>query len=234
MKNEVTHPSGCKIKFDEANHIYTIDNTRLNSVTKICKRYKHRFEFEKILDSYCRKHNLNKKHVRSEWNSKRELAVDLGNACHAYAESLIDNVTISNRNKYKDYYIQIKKKIKQDLKNYDKLMAECIVAYIDKKIAGTIDILKLKDKTIVIGDWKTNETIKMSNSWNTMLPPFQYLDDCDFNTYRLQLNIYRYILEKENYYPGYSYEMVLHHVKKDRIVDILIEKIDNDIFDKYL
>ena len=66
-------------------------------------------------------------------------------------------------------------------------------------LAGTIDFVAVDERGwLVLVDWKRTKDIKhkYSNPFQKMLPPLEVLDDCIGNHYRLQLNIYKYILER--------------------------------------
>lgn len=45
----------------------------------------------------------------------------------------------------------------------------------------------------------TNKEIKMSNKYQSMLPPVNHLDDCNYIHYNLQLSLYSYMLEQFGY-----------------------------------
>ncbi len=67
-------------------------------------------------------------------------------------------------------------------------------------VAGTSDkpMLKAISKTspIDISDYKTNEKIEFFNKRGTYLKyPLDYLQDCSYITYSLQLSLYAYFLE---------------------------------------
>jgi ATP-dependent exoDNAse (exonuclease V) beta subunit len=85
----------------------------------------------------------------------------------------------------------------------------------DAKIAGSIDMTyKLapdNDTDLVIVDWKRTVDLKLDNKYQKGLYPVHHLDDCNFIHYSLQLNIYKYILEK-NYGKRIKalYLVVLH------------------------
>ena len=68
-------------------------------------------------------------------------------------------------------------------------------------IAGQADCLCLDDNgDIIIWDWKRSRNIRM-DSCQQMLPPLQHLPDCNYWTYAIQLNLYRYIIETEYRMP---------------------------------
>ncbi|CAE7630170.1 unnamed protein product [Symbiodinium sp. CCMP2592] len=66
-------------------------------------------------------------------------------------------------------------------------------------LAGCIDFAgEAQDGTLVLIDWKRSKSLrsKYENCWQRMRRPLQHLDDCAGNHYRLQLNVYKYIVEK--------------------------------------
>ena len=66
-------------------------------------------------------------------------------------------------------------------------------------LPGTIDFVAVDERGwLVLVDWKRTKDLKhkCSNPFQKMLPPLEVLDDCIGNHYRLQLNIYKHILEK--------------------------------------
>jgi len=236
MKQE-KHPSGKTIIFQEYPHSYFIKDkpdATFRSVTQIGKKYKNKFDADTISKNYAKKHNKNRKHVLAEWADKGKVATALGNSCHAYAESLVTGIPIELNDEYKGYYKQIKQRFKTNFMNCDELKAEYIVGLLDANIAGTLDLLKKDGNKITIVDWKTNKEIKSTNIFKKMLPPFQLLDDCNLNTYRLQLNIYRYILKKENYFPYCNYEMWIYHVKDWGIINIPVLEIEDALIEQIL
>ena len=231
MKKE-KHPSGATIIFNEDPHIYYLEDKPdeiFTSVTQLCKKYRADKDFVKIAKTYAKKNNLNKKHVKAEWDKKAELGSHRGNSVHAYAESLVTGVPSKLHKQYENYYKQIKIRFKRQFKHSDELISEYIVGLLDAKKAGMIDLLQREKNIINIIDWKTNETIKVYNKFQKMKSPFEKLDDCDLNIYKLQLNIYRYILIKENYFPGCEFKMWLYHVREHGIINIPVLNMDDSI-----
>lgn len=69
------------------------------------------------------------------------------------------------------------------------------------KIAGSIDMIFqcIQDPTrYYIYDWKRSKEIKTSNGFGQKAyGPLSHLDDCNYETYSLQLNIYKRILQEK-------------------------------------
>ena len=53
-----------------------------------------------------------------------------------------------------------------------------------------------KNNTYEIYDWKRSKEIKKFNSFSNGNPPVEHLPDCNYWHYSLQLNTYKYMLEK--------------------------------------
>ncbi|CAE7704017.1 unnamed protein product, partial [Symbiodinium necroappetens] len=75
---------------------------------------------------------------------------------------------------------------------------EWVVYGEDENIAGSIDFCaRLADGSLMLADWKRASGLRNKfGSRQQMLPPLQHLPDCTGMRYRLQLNAYRYIVEK--------------------------------------
>ncbi len=69
----------------------------------------------------------------------------------------------------------------------------------EERLAGCIDFVAVRDDgALIIFDWKRTAKLctKYCNRWRRMLPPLGHIDDCTGMQYRLQLNCYKYMLEK--------------------------------------
>jgi len=78
----------------------------------------------------------------------------------------------------------------------------------EHKVAGSIDMVYMKpDGTLAIYDWKRTEGLKTENKFQSGLGPVSHLPDTNYWHYSLQLNVYRYILQK--YYGCVVSELAL-------------------------
>lgn len=203
------------IWFREVDHrYYSKYNDNHISSTTLLKDYVNKFPSD-AAKKYAKKHNRTEKDVQKEWDWKRDLGTEIGSWLHVQLENQLNNkvpdlsylLTKSStpeRQKAKDGYI---KNYKIQIKNYLEyskqftyLASEVIVG--NKKNAGQIDTLY----SSCIHDFKNDKKIDFEKSWinwkgekvhKKMLPPFQDLDDCNWNKYCLQLNIYHYLLPEE-------------------------------------
>ena len=68
---------------------------------------------------------------------------------------------------------------------------------VEDNIAGTADLVYEKEKSFMLGDFKTNKRFNFHSSFNEyMIGPLSHLTVCEFNTYALQLSLYAYLYEK--------------------------------------
>jgi hypothetical protein len=107
----------------------------------------------------------------------------------------------------------------------NKLKEECgdIIDTTFKKVEG------IEDK-IIIADWKDIKEIKYENRWEKCKHPLEEFDACNYIKYSLQLNIYKYILQRK-YFLDHKYEMYLFHVKDDKIETIEVDDMESHVKD---
>jgi hypothetical protein len=66
------------------------------------------------------------------------------------------------------------------------------------KLCGSIDMVyrRKSDGKFVIYDWKRSKEIKSDNPFGSGLPPLEHLPDTNYWHYTMQLNVYKWMLEK--------------------------------------
>jgi hypothetical protein len=232
------------LEFDEPTHKYNVDDIELISVTTFFSKYCEKFNSDLIISSITKNKNSiyfnrNKEDIEKEW---KDTAI-LGTKMHLNIENFINGLQI-NDNKINDNKIN-DNKINEDndtidiykeliyfhnfFKNlkYKKLYPEFRVFDIDYKIAGTIDLLVENDtENYDIVDWKRSKNISYK-SWKKMKNPLHNIPDTNFYKYSFQLNIYKFILERNyNIKIRNMYLIILYHTNEDYI------KIDIPEFDQ--
>lgn len=107
------------------------------------------------------------------------------------------------KNKIVEYYNEIIPSCDVFLKNSSEklipLASEFIIGDEDYLVCGTIDQLYFNKTTqkIEIWDWKTNKSFSTINNFKqTLKYPLNKIDDTHLDKYSIQLNLYKYILEK--------------------------------------
>lgn len=244
------NPSGQTIYFDEDRHRYFCGDIVLTSVTTWVGSFFPKFNAEKVAKGYAKKNGKTPEYWMEEWAKKGEDADELGTNVHGYAEHCIEApytqllrldplITPEPKNDKESAMFQsVDKAITELRKRYRFISAEAIVFSLALGIAGTIDFLAKEIATgdILIGDWKTNQKIDKEDVWRTAFPPISSLDDCNFNKYALQVNMYEKILTVENYFPGRKFKKALFHITEggaapykvgdmQGVVDLMLEWI---------
>lgn len=200
-----------KYKFFSEDHHYEKDKKKIGiSVTTLIEEYTEEFDAEEEAKSQARKYNRNKEDILNEWKYKNEFACRKGSTCHEYVQSLwtgehwsYDNFDFSG--KYNDAVCKIKNQADQFFEDYkDKMIhirAEQIVGSEEYDIAGSVDGLFINKETnqLILVDYKTNTYITGYNKdpyLKFFKPPLQDMIDDKLNHYKLQLSIYKYLIEK--------------------------------------
>lgn len=213
------HPRDKRIIFLEDPHEYYIDNEKYEgSVTGFIESFFSKFDADEIINKYYEKWqkynhseymNKTKEEIKEIWAETNKKALIKGNNVHNF----IDNFFCNMVNNKKDielktnelllkehslseirYFIDFYKSLSDTITPY---RSEWFVFDEEVKLAGSIDcVVKKSDRTYMIIDWKTNKEIKKNNPYQHGTYPLNFLDDCNFNHYQLQLNTYKYILEK--------------------------------------
>lgn len=82
----------------------------------------------------------------------------------------------------------------------------------EHKVSGSVDMVYMKpDGTLAIYDWKRIEELKTENGFQSGLGPVSHLPDANYWHYSLQLNVYRYIIEKHYGYKVTELALVVLH-----------------------
>ncbi len=105
--------------------------------------------------------------------------------------------------------------------------SELILWHDEFEVAGTADGVYMDDDKVIIVDWKTNARIdRISPYGQKLAPPFDDIDDCNYNHYALQLSFYAFFIEENT---GRTPDgLYLLHVREDwpNEGDFTIERIE--------
>jgi hypothetical protein len=126
--------------------------------------------------------------LAAEWKNKSTTALSNGTAVHREMELAFQGKYLSD----------LSWKYAQNNKHLFQLRGEFIVADYDKKIAGQMDALFFNTLTdqFELHDYKTDKKIEYTNRFESLLPPLDFMSNCNFNKYTIQLNMYKHCIEK--------------------------------------
>lgn len=206
------------VDFDEKLHKYTNNSGReFISVTTLIGGFKDNFQTNveakkceirgKENDSY-KYSGMTADEIKIKWNKICNEALKKGNKYHSLKELEIlysgqrlnkslngSNLLFHGYQKYIDLY-----ELEEGI-TYPELR----IYWNDLEIAGHIDVVKVDYGNIIhIKDYKTNRKplVKKGYKGKTMNKPLDFLQDCSYIHYSLQLNLYGWVLEQYGYKVG--------------------------------
>lgn len=212
------------VKFFKKNHQYEIDGVPASmSVSQLISRYDKPFEREKMADRVAKRDSVLIEDVLKQWDWNKEYSCYKGSEFHSIVENFFNRKflqidrksfllflkehNIEDQEKYTmSYYDEMTVFIKNFKNFYDwwkedhiLIKSEFVVGDSETKICGTIDNLSYNTKTkkLAIFDYKTNKEIKREGfRGETLLPPLNHIQKCEYEKYNLQLQFYKFILER--------------------------------------
>ena len=236
-----TNPSGIKITFEEKTHKYwsVIDGKELRYVsgTTFVHKFIPEFDEMRVSAMVAKKRGVSQQEILNEWHQKRDESCFFGTKVHETAEDVLTGRPFRNtpQNAKEEIVFNRAKAFATKFKNeLDILGVEQIVFDHRLKLAGTIDLLarSKKDGSILVLDWKTNQTIQTKNNFEKCLFPIDHLDNCNFYHYALQLSLYQFLLTYGGYYPkDTKFKRALIHINTECADVIQVPDLTSEIKD---
>ena len=157
---------------------------------------------------------INPDKLLEEWSYKKIIGTSRGTILHNYLENkwmgkIYDDIPLDDSIIKKEDKDDFNNSIKQLKSQADKFISNHyhlipirleIVLGCDKyKVAGQADALFFDSVTqqYHLYDYKTDKKIESSNQFEYFLEPLNYVQNCEFNKYCLQLSIYKYLIESK-------------------------------------
>lgn len=238
------HENDGRITFFEDGHFYVVDGDKnYVSVTTFIHSFFPAFNAPEVLKKMRRSKNWGNSpyygkldtEIIEQWQEKKENAARLGSLLHAYIEDYYNGIVLEN-----DAYSTVAHEIEifhdfytQNSKEAVPYRTEWSIFDKDLRIAGMIDMVFHKsghDPDVVsIFDWKRVACVKTHNQYQKGLSPLTHLDDCNYIHYSLQLNLYKYILEKNYGKKVTEMKLVLLHPENETFVLVDVPVMTTDI-----
>lgn len=238
LKEQNKHTRDENISFEERNHSYIVNgDPNYISATTIIKEFFPKFDSDLVITKMKKSNNWSKSvyfgmqdaDIKQQWKDKAENAANLGTILHASIENFYNNIEqVVDPRIEKEYqqFLQFNDFMIHNRSELEPYRTEWCVYDEDYHVSGSIDMI-FKDKNtdeLHIFDWKRTPEMKKENRWDSGLAPICHLDDCKFNHYSLQLNIYKFILEQKYEKTVKSLTLVCFHPLND---DFFMEKVDD-------
>jgi ATP-dependent exoDNAse (exonuclease V) beta subunit len=204
------HPRDDHIRFHEPTHTYYIDGSSEKVIS--CTGFIHAFFPHFDADATIAKMMKSQKwtssvwygksaeEIKKTWNDSGKEASTKGTAMHLAIEQFLhgseEEIDPENYGTFEwKYFMNFWKDVKDDLVPYRSEWEVWMKEYL---LCGSIDMVFFSKKLngYVIYDWKRSKEIKTRNDFGTGYGPVKHLPDCNYWHYTLQLNIYKYFLER--------------------------------------
>ena len=206
-----SHEHDKHIRFQEKGHVYYVKGkTGFTSVTKFIHSYSKPFNADAVIEKMLAS-GKNKKYegmtaaqIKKQWNDNGYESHTMGTAMHYAIEcyfngigndSMKGGVLWDGLDKECEQFESFKRV--QSEKGLVPYRTEWCVFDEEKKLSGSIDmVFKNSNGGYDIYDWKRSKEIKTSGFDKYSHPVLSMLPDSNYWQYSLQLNTYKYILEK--------------------------------------
>lgn len=189
-------------------YIHRDTNVKYKSVTTVLQMVEPHFDSQGVAEAIYRQRDdvKNPKYVGMDVDQILDYWQELNDTANEYGTHVHETIeTYLLKNKLWFPKDELQKKV---IAGYESLeVDEGIMMYPERimfaeeyNLAGTADlVIDIDDTFFDIGDWKTN---KAFNFWNpygfeTLLKPFDHLQNCQWSVYTLQLSTYAYMYELE-------------------------------------
>lgn len=227
------HPRDEYIEFREKGHVYTLSLPGIEafhpiSTTKLIHRFFPHFDAYKVIALMIRSGKaerdypgMNTEEIKKSWELKGKEASRLGTFMHQDIEYYLNGQPVNNPEtpEFK-MFLSFWSEFKEEYPKAEKFRTEWLIYDEEIGVSGSIDFVvrvkrgrkkkngKVKKDRLVLIDWKRSKEIRRENKYEKGFGACKNLDNCNFNHYSLQLNIYRYILEK-NYDVKVDFMMIV-------------------------
>ena len=220
------HERDDRIQFEEETHTYTIDGVRKGwtSCTGFLHNFFGHFDADAVIAKMMssskwvesKYYGMTAEAIKKQWSDKGAASSAAGTRMHLDIEHYYNATPLCpsenpsleeglealakdwapNPGAEWDYFCDYQRTYVIP-KGWKPWRTEWLVFDGEHKVAGSIDMVYMKpDGTLAIYDWKRIEELKTENKWQSGLGPVDHLPDTNYWHYSLQLNVYRYILQK--------------------------------------
>lgn len=172
-------------------HVYTNTETGevYTSVTTFIGKYKKPFDKDKWSKYVAQRDGLSQEEVLDKWSNITTTAQNRGTNVHLIMENYIKEKKIEKG--YEEFVDSFIKKTNGIILPDSKILSEELLYSHEHKLAGTADLIVENKNIFHVMDFKTNKKFNYTNKYNEyFFEPIDYLPQCEFTTYTIQLSIY--------------------------------------------
>ena len=201
------HPRDIHIQFEEKNHEYTVLNEKgYTSVTTFVHKHFEPFDAEGIIQNILNSKKINdpqykyygktRENILDDWERNRNEAAQQGTRMHYDIECYFNGINNQNSSIEFQYFLEFVK----DFPELIPYRTEWMVYYEEYRISGSIDmVFENPDGTYTIYDWKRTKGLEYEsmNQKTARTLCINHIPDTNFWHYCIQLNMYKFILERK-------------------------------------
>jgi ATP-dependent exoDNAse (exonuclease V) beta subunit len=201
------------IKYYDEPHIYIIDGQQLTSGTAFVGEFKEKFDSQGQAIKSAKKKGVSVEEMLAEWEFKGDFSRTKGTLLHNYAENHWQNKVLPlDYTLYDERFGEglMKERLEECIRMFEEfylkaqknlipIAMELVIGDAELGVGGMVDCLFWNDKykEYQIWDYKTNKEIaEYSKYRKRMKAPINFLHDCELEAYSIQLNLYKYIIQK--------------------------------------
>lgn len=199
MKSDVVialASASCSVSVPEVKHLLGRIRRQELQPEEICREVQSIVElFPEIREELCSAVSLDAEDIISMWDTSRDDAAGRGTYMHQQFEYYLNRGLVSSEGSEMKMFLAYI----STLGGWAVYRTEWMIYGTDEWLGGSIDCAAIDSSgSIMLIDWKRSRGLpqKYVGYGRFMLAPLQDLPDCAGWHYRLQLNSYKYILEK--------------------------------------
>jgi len=189
------------VKYDEEKRSYfDSSGNKYNRVSDILKAVEPIFPRDAIARAIAKRNGMTVDEVQAEWEVKAKATRDIGNEIHGALDDS-NKGTLDGSNYW---YLMAEVVHEKYFKEYSVVASEKILSSADFRLAGCVDRICYRNKTIAdIRDFKTNEIkgVQYRDEYNKYFrDPLPWLENTNYNRLALQLSLYGLLMEDTTKY----------------------------------
>ncbi|MBO3272982.1 hypothetical protein [Hymenobacter defluvii] len=200
LEKNHSHKRDASLQFDPEAHQYFINGQPATAVSTLVDRFFPEFDKHYWAPRTASKRGMTTEEILLEWEAKGKTSAALGTQLHEHIEEFYNNgATHFKTTEFRQFL-----DFHADHGHLTPHRTEWRVFNEELMIAGTVDfVAQHADGSVSIYDWKRSEKVIYPDSsiqrnvYQTNEGPLNDLDDCRFNRYSIQQNLYKWLLESE-------------------------------------
>lgn len=176
-------------RYNDVKHEYYIDDRKLLSVTQLISKYQRPFNAPLVANKIADE-TRTAEDILCEWDLKRDIANNYGNAIHKAIEGHIKYGIVPTQ-------AHLKLAVDKFVEKFGHISweSEYRVFNAEYELGGTLDLYSPKHR--IIADIKTNDTNKKSKNKGRFIEPLNKYKVNNLNKVRLQTKVYETLMGEE-------------------------------------